>query len=964
MNTFKKIFFSLTLLVTVAAHASDTGYTVIEDKATLPLLSPSLSKRKVAKIKLDNGLEAYLISDPETEESAATLAVEAGSWDDPEEYPGTAHFLEHMLFMGTKAYPEERGYWQYIQDNGGKLNAYTATNHTAYHFSIKNTAFEGAYDRFSHFFVDPLLSPSGIDRELHAVDQEHAKNVENDAWRRQMILKETANPNHPLSKFDSGNANTLAGIPQESLKKWYETHYSAQIMHLVVLSNLPLDKLITLTKEKFSKVPSFTPAKSRLDMPMTSPKQRGHMNYIAPIKDLRTLSFIWEVPASFVTDLEAHPHSLIAYALGHEGAGSLLQSLKADNLAEGLAAGGDRIGKREMLFGIQIDLTQQGLSQLDTVIERTFQAIARLKATGIPPHLYQEVQKLATLNYQYQPRIPAFEYVHMHSFGIVNEPLSSYPEKTLVPSTYNPAAISAFTEILTPQNCLFALVADPELTGVPMTTKEQWMGAEYTLKELPKAKLLSWAELNPHSAITLPQTNPYIPENLAQKKHPLNAPTHIQPNLIYQQSDGKIYFATDAKYNVPQTALIFDFKSPLIDGTAHHQMLLNLFTLAFVDHIAEQRSFAASAGFSLDVKNNDLAFRLALCGYSDKAPTLFSDLFHQLKTFTLTPEQFICFKEKLQTDYENKTKELPLYQVRDHQNNLMANTHPLAQDRLTHLRELTYEEFILYTKDLFSKVFVEGIMHGNITQSEATDLWTSLKEILASEPFPTQEHHKKEVINLPENAGPHLLNFSTDRQGNSVILMIDQGPSNLEKRAAQEILNTTLKEGFFNTLRTKQQTAYMAYAWPAEEENHLFQSFAVQSSTHAPTELLARFELFLEDFLRDFDENLSQERFDTIRASQITELERSPENLYSMASKLHTLAFEYEGAFDRIQKRVEAYNALSYDTVKALASEWLSRSNHRRLALLMEGAPTNTPFRYQTVSKDTLTEKSTYVAWK
>ena len=306
-----------------------------------------------------------------------------------------------------------------------------------------------------------------------------------------------------------------------------------------------------------------------------------------------------------------------------------------------------------------------------------------------------------------------------------------------------------------------------------------------------------------------------------------------------------------------------------------------------------------------------------------------------------------------------------LFQPRDHLQTLMSNTSPLALEKLTCLKELTYEEFILYTKELFNKVFVEGTLHGNITQTESLEFWTQLKDLLAADPYPPQEHTQKEVITLPENDGPHMLNFTTDRQGTGVILTIDQGTSTLEKRAAQGILATTLKEGFFNTLRTKQQTAYMAYSWPDELENHLFQSFAVQSSTHAPSELLARFELFLEDFLRNFDKNHSKERFETIRASHITKLERSPENLGGMASKLHSLAFKYDGEFDRIQKRIEAYKNLSYDTVKALAAEWLSRSNHRRLAILMEGAPcSDTPFRYQTVSKEALTEKSSYVAWK
>ena len=171
----------------------------------------------------ENGLQVYLISDPGIDQSAASMSVEAGSWQDSEEYPGTAHFLEHMLFMGNAAYPDESEYMQYIQDNGGLVNAFTASDRTVYMFSINNDAYEGALDRFSHFFIDPLFNPSCIQRELQAVDQENSKNIENDNWREYMVFKETGNPKHPNRKFSTGNAKTLSGIPQEALKNWYQT---------------------------------------------------------------------------------------------------------------------------------------------------------------------------------------------------------------------------------------------------------------------------------------------------------------------------------------------------------------------------------------------------------------------------------------------------------------------------------------------------------------------------------------------------------------------------------------------------------------------------------------------------------------------------------------------------------------------------------------------------------------------
>ena len=87
-----------------------------------------------------------------------------GSFDDPKARPGLAHFLEHMLFIGTEKYPEPDGYFSFVESNGGSSNAYTAPEVTNYFFDVKPDAFREGLDRFAHFFIDPLLAPD-VERE-------------------------------------------------------------------------------------------------------------------------------------------------------------------------------------------------------------------------------------------------------------------------------------------------------------------------------------------------------------------------------------------------------------------------------------------------------------------------------------------------------------------------------------------------------------------------------------------------------------------------------------------------------------------------------------------------------------------------------------------------------------------------------------------------------------------------------
>ncbi len=75
---------------------------------------------------LTNIIKEQLLSDPKLNKSSAALAVGVGSLSDPKERQGLAHFLEHMLFLGTEKYPDESDYGNYLKSNGGYNNAYTA----------------------------------------------------------------------------------------------------------------------------------------------------------------------------------------------------------------------------------------------------------------------------------------------------------------------------------------------------------------------------------------------------------------------------------------------------------------------------------------------------------------------------------------------------------------------------------------------------------------------------------------------------------------------------------------------------------------------------------------------------------------------------------------------------------------------------------------------------------------------
>ena len=188
----------------------------------------TLDDRSYQVTTLSNGLRVLLISDPNSNLSAAAMDIPAGSFNDPKDYEGLAHFCEHMLFIGTGKYPELNQYSNFLQTHGGYDNAYTSTQNTNYFFNVQADYFSQALDMFAHFFIDPLFSEGSVMDEMNAVNAEHQKNLQNDGWKLWQLLKHVSNPAHPFSQFSTGSLETLnkSGVHEE-LWRYYNSSYSA-----------------------------------------------------------------------------------------------------------------------------------------------------------------------------------------------------------------------------------------------------------------------------------------------------------------------------------------------------------------------------------------------------------------------------------------------------------------------------------------------------------------------------------------------------------------------------------------------------------------------------------------------------------------------------------------------------------------------------------------------------------------
>lgn len=232
---------------------------------SLPALAVEVAKsplddRQYRYLLLPNNLPVLLISDPAADKAAAALDVFAGSAHDPLDRQGLAHFLEHMLFLGTEKYPAPDGFQEFINERGGSRNAYTAFEHTNFYFDIDPQYLAGGLDRFARFFTTPLFERAYVERERHAVHSEYQARLKDEYRRTLDVYRQIMNPQHPLSKFSMGNLSTLSNDDGDDLREdlidFFQRHYNARTMSLVVLGNASLDQLEAMVKPRFARIPN------------------------------------------------------------------------------------------------------------------------------------------------------------------------------------------------------------------------------------------------------------------------------------------------------------------------------------------------------------------------------------------------------------------------------------------------------------------------------------------------------------------------------------------------------------------------------------------------------------------------------------------------------------------------------------------------------------------------------------
>jgi len=935
------------------------NYHTIEEELATPILSPDYTERKTAKLRLANGLQMLIISDPNLSESALSLSNQDGSWQNPNDALGLAHFVEHMLFMGNKAHPTSGSLDKFLTTHGSKSsNAQTGGETTTYALSVGNDALPAALERFTTMFIQPNFTPEALKSEINAVHQEFMMHKNEDGWRQNFCQKAVGNQAHPRNRFSIGSLTTLGNVKHEEITKFFHDHYSANLMHAVAYTVLPIEKATKLLTEQFNKIPNRNIELFQTNEPLLDNKMRGVMLWQKAVTSARSITLKWELPPGHLTQENQmkRPDRLVGYQLSYKGKGSLFQLLRDSQMAHDVSAGLTNRGRDNQMFQVVLSLTPEGMKNRNHVIKHVMQAVALLARDGPSQEVFNNVHKTDKNEYQWQAKTAdVFNSAMDHASALAHYDLASYPQLQQMIQVFDQDKAQKFAASLKPSEMHLAVLSpDFEKSMADHETLiEPMYKAEYKLVPVEKDVLAHWSNGEVNDEIDAAPANPYIPEDMHLSEtipKPPVYPLLPTPVKLVDKPLEKLQLWQDKMYGNPWVSLNLRIQ------TNHHKMLtkygpktslLNSLLIGCLNrHLNVPLHQFVEAGLTWSVaEGGGTDLLLAVAGNNPDHHThkeLFSTLANSLKEVAegklreMTKNAaFSTLKESVVDGLNDKQEDAPYSQAFRVFSELMRpNSVPLAT-LVEKVKDISLDEVSEFGKDLLQQHTLKGFFSGQMDEKKAKSLWEEITKPLKAHTKLIQRedkfHSKWRQIHSAKKASVTGLSNA----GGATILTLDPGFLSCTEREALVMLFEAVTPNFYDVLRTKEQTGYLVQANLSPVLPHYNAPvFLVQSTKYSPENLLGRFEKYIVDLHKDITSGdskvITRKNFESIKAAKLAEFENSDMNVQKLSSTLSSLIQDYDSKFQMIADNQGVIENIKYEDLLDVGGSLFDTSNKKQ----------------------------------
>ncbi|MDX1754742.1 MAG: insulinase family protein [Marinobacter sp.] len=889
-------------LVTLLALLPALGHA---DTAPEPVKSAN-DHHEYRFLTLDNNLRVLLVSAPESEKAAASLNVTVGSGDDPRGREGLAHFLEHMLFLGTEKYPEPGEYQQFIKSHGGSHNAFTAFQDTNYFFDIQAQHLEPALDRFAQQFSAPLFTADLVERERRAVHSEFSSKIQEDGRRFYDAKKAAFNPEHPYTQFAVGNLTTLEDTEATPLRpdlvQFWQEHYSANRMTLVVYGPQSLDRLAAMVRPRFSAIDNRDLADEPIATPLMTDGQLPRQIEVAALRDIRSLNLMFPIPSQ-QPQYRTKPANYVSNLLGHEGPGSLFDVLKTQGWVEVLSAGTNTDTGQEAILEIAMELTPEGLANRERIIRLTFAYIDKIRNEGISRERFQEMRQLAEIGFRFQEQQQPVHKVMRLAMQMSRVAPEDVLRAPWMMEAYDPQGYRAVLDRLTPDNVVIAELSQ-RLSGEGHP-RRPWYDTSYRITQLSPEQLAMAPEAALAGQLALPSANPFIPEQLEL----VSGPTMAKPVPLGTQNGLATWYARDTRFDTPKANIYLSLRSPVARATARNQVLASLLVDTLKTNVNAYAYPARLAGLNYKIYPHLRGITIRVGGYSDKLHVLLTRILSQFARPTLTEQRFEIARNNLLDRLRNKAQARPVEQTGEFVQTTLLEGAWSTDAKIQAAESVQFEDLQRFAREFRAQLDPVMLSHGNLTEASTLNIAQQLNAYLLD-----QSQHvsvpRSGVRELP--AGETRVRLEVHHPDTGYTLYLQGRNTGFAERARYRLLAQLIGAPFYEEIRTRRQMGYIVYATSFE----MLETPAIGLVVQSPEQGGSDIDAAVQDFAADMAGRLAE--------LSATELEREKQavisHLLEQDRQLSDASERYWREIDRNNPRFDSRERLA-DAVARVTRE-------------------------------------------
>lgn len=895
-------------------QADHTAYnTVMTQPKGFEVIKTTINKSPTDKaiyqaIKLANGMEVLLVSDEKANQSLLSVGLPIGSMDNPIQQQGLAHYLEHMILMGSKNFPETNSLDNFLTKNGGYNNAYTAPDRTVYYLEVKHSAFDEAVTRFADTMAQPLLSEKNAKKEIDAVNAEMVRAKSSDGVLVRDVALATANPAHPITKFAVGNHTTLSDKKgsklQDELVKFYQQYYSANIMKAVLYSNQPIEKLAKLAEKTLGLVENKHIIPPKVDIPFLREDDKSVIIHYKPIKPNKTLSLSFDMPEDKAA-FQSKTGEYLSYVFENNTEGTLSDYLIKQGLSDsGISANYEPdITRNRGSFSFNIALTDKGLAEKDKIISLVFQQIEAIKKAGIQPSYFNELKESLSQEFQHLEIVKGGGYVA----GLVNQmidyPLAHIIDQSYIADKMDENAIKAKLDLMNVDNVRILLIDDKAKTD----KKTQYFEAPYAIAKLTAAQKAKYLDFSQNPTLKLPALNPYFATDFSL--NPVDR-SRIKPAQIVQQQGLEIYampshyFAEEPKAKIALNFMISPEKDDLKQAVSA-ELLGYMYDLD-----QSQLDFqAAVAGMDIGWSGNHNALTLQVEGYTQHLAKLVKDVVSSFSRFELKQSVLAQGKQRYLEGLDRLAKDNALRQANRAISDFADYPYYSVEQQRKMVEQIQLADIEqIRTRFLTQMTGARVLSVGNLSDQQVKAITADMSSVIKNNQSALNTGRYVD-INDSERKLNYIQSIPHEDNGLSIAFFA-KGYGELEGLSRAMLLKDIIGRWYFDDLRTDKQLGYVVSATDALIGKTSGLLFLVQSPTASPQQIMQHNQRFFADTLAKL-QKMSESEFEKYRASLLEILRHKPESLSREFIRFNTDFIRGNTQFDlkaRIIAQVEQLN--------------------------------------------------------